>query len=130
MIPHVIKTNECVLKVKFHFQIRIQIGKFANASYPIFTFVYSKPSFIREAIILRFVCHCFISDCSRLVSLSELNISTNDIEELPPSLGLLRHLRTIYADENLLEEIPPEVGFSLYFQIFYFKFKAHLHDCL
>ena len=45
----------------------------------------------------------------RLVSLSELNISANDLEELPPSVGLLRHLRTLYADENFLEEIPVEV---------------------
>ena len=46
--------------------------------------------------------------CCRLVSLSEMNIAANDLEELPPSVGLLRHLRTLYADENFLEEIPPE----------------------
>ena len=37
-----------------------------------------------------------------------MNIAANDLEELPPSVGLLRHLRTLYADENFLEEIPPE----------------------
>ena len=46
----------------------------------------------------------------RLVSLSEMNISANDLEELPPSIGFLRHLRTLYADENFLYEIPPEVS--------------------
>ena len=44
-----------------------------------------------------------------LVSLSEINISANDIEHLPPSIGLLRHLRTLYLDENFLMGIPPEV---------------------
>ena len=48
------------------------------------------------------------SHVCRLVSLSEMNIAANDLEELPPSVGLLRHLRTLYADENFLEEIPPE----------------------
>ena len=40
----------------------------------------------------------------------ELNISANDLEEIPPSIGLLRHLRTLYADENFIIEIPPEVS--------------------
>ena len=53
-------------------------------------------------------CHSFCVFC-RLVSLSELNISTNELEELPPSMGLLRHLRTMYADENYLVDVPPEV---------------------
>ena len=38
-----------------------------------------------------------------------MNISANDLEELPPSIGFLRHLRTLYADENFLYEIPAEV---------------------
>ncbi len=38
-----------------------------------------------------------------------MNISANDLEELPPSIGFLRHLRTLYADENFLYELPPEV---------------------
>lgn len=45
----------------------------------------------------------------RLSSLSELNISMNDLEELPASIGLLRNLRTFYADENLLTFVPAEV---------------------
>jgi Leucine-rich repeat (LRR) protein len=49
-----------------------------------------------------------------MVSLSELNVSGNDLELLPPSIGLLRHLRTFYADENVLSEIPPEVGCFTY----------------
>ena len=48
----------------------------------------------------------------RLVSMSEMNISANDLEELPPSIGFLRHLRTLYADENFLYEIPAEVCIS------------------
>ena len=47
--------------------------------------------------------------------MSELNISANDLQALPASIGLLRNLRTFYADENLLEFLPAEV---LYF---YFK---------
>ena len=46
----------------------------------------------------------------RMSSLSELNVSANDLQDLPPSLGLLRYLRTLYADENLLEYIPAELG--------------------
>ena len=57
----------------------------------------------------------------RLVSLLELNISANDLEEIPPSIGLLRHLRTLYADENFIIEIPPEVSRAvrLYSLLFY-----------
>ena len=54
-----------------------------------------------------------ISDCLliffRLLSLSELNISANDLEDIPASLGLLRNIRTLYADENYLSFIPSEV---------------------
>ncbi len=42
--------------------------------------------------------------------MSELNVSANDLEELPSSIGLLRHVRTLYADENFLLDIPPEVS--------------------
>ena len=52
-----------------------------------------------------FLFYLFIS----MVSLSELNISANDLERLPPSIGLLRHLRTLYADENFIVELPSEV---------------------
>ena len=57
----------------------------------------------------------------RLVSLLELNISANDLEEIPPSIGLLRHLRTLYADENFIIEVPPEVSRAvrLYSLVFY-----------
>lgn len=47
---------------------------------------------------------------SRLVSLSELDVSANDLEEVPPTIGLLRHLRTLIADENFLSDIPCELG--------------------
>lgn len=46
--------------------------------------------------------------CS-LQSLSELNVSCNNLEDLPVTLGLLRNLRTFYADENYLLFIPAEV---------------------
>ena len=46
----------------------------------------------------------------RLVSLSELDVSANDLEEIPPTIGLLRHLRTLIADENFLSDIPCELG--------------------
>ena len=49
------------------------------------------------------------------MSLAELNVSANELEELPPSVGLLRHLRTLYADENFIIEVPPEVGASFAF---------------
>ena len=52
-----------------------------------------------------------------LVSLSELNITANDLEYLPPSIGFLRHLRTLYADENFIYEIPPEVYMIVYIVI-------------
>ena len=55
---------------------------------------------------LLFVCLFF--PCS-LSALSEFNISTNDLVEIPSTIGLLRNLRTMYADENYLEVIPPEV---------------------
>ena len=42
--------------------------------------------------------------------MSELNVSANDLEDFPPSIGFLRQLRTLYADENYLAEIPPEVS--------------------
>ena len=58
----------------------------------------------KMSIVYELVCLC-----CRLVSLSELNCGANDLEELPPSIGLLRHLRTLYADENFLLDIPPEV---------------------
>ena len=45
-----------------------------------------------------------------MISLSELDLSANDLEELPPTLGLLRHLRTLIADENFLADIPAELG--------------------
>lgn len=47
-------------------------------------------------------------NCS-LQSLSELNVSCNNLEDLPVTLGLLRNLRTFYADENYLLFIPSEV---------------------
>jgi len=44
-----------------------------------------------------------------MVSLTELDISSNSLEELPIGVGLLRHLRTLYADDNFLTSLPPEV---------------------
>ena len=46
------------------------------------------------------------------MSLSELNVGTNDLEEIPPSIGLLQHLRMVYADENFIAETPPKVTAS------------------
>ena len=51
------------------------------------------------------------------MSLSELNVGANDLEEIPPSIGLLRHLRTVYADENFIVEIPPEVSALLSYSV-------------
>jgi len=45
----------------------------------------------------------------RLVSLIELDVSSNSLEELPIGVGLLRHLRTLYADDNFLTYLPAEV---------------------
>jgi len=47
-----------------------------------------------------------------LVSLTELDISSNSLEELPIGVGLLRHLRTLYADDNFLTYLPAEVTLS------------------
>lgn len=51
--------------------------------------------------------------CDRLASLSELNVSRNELEQLPASIGCLRHLRTFYADENRFSYLPPEVRLKL-----------------
>lgn len=48
--------------------------------------------------------------CCSLHSLSELNVSANALTELPSSLGLLRYLRTLYADDNELTFLPAEVA--------------------
>lgn len=45
----------------------------------------------------------------RMVSLTELDVSSNSLEELPIGIGLLRHLRTLYADDNFLAYLPAEV---------------------
>ena len=45
----------------------------------------------------------------RMVSLTELDVSSNTLEELPIGIGLLRHLRTLYADDNFLTYLPAEV---------------------
>jgi len=45
----------------------------------------------------------------RMVSLTELDVSSNSLEELPIGIGLLRHLRTLYADDNFLTYLPAEV---------------------
>ena len=45
----------------------------------------------------------------RMVSLTELDVSSNSLEELPIGIGLLRHLRTLYADDNFLSYLPAEV---------------------
>ena len=44
------------------------------------------------------------------MSLTECDVSANDLGELPPTIGLLRHLRTLIADENFLSDIPCELG--------------------
>jgi len=44
-----------------------------------------------------------------MVSLTELDVSSNSLEELPIGIGLLRHLRTLYADDNFLTYLPAEV---------------------
>ena len=44
-----------------------------------------------------------------MVSLTELDVSSNSLEELPIGVGLLRHLRTLYADDNFLTYLPAEV---------------------
>lgn len=63
---------------------------------------------------MRIPIHCLYDRVThrffRLVSLSELDISANDLEEIPPTIGLLRHLRTLIADENFLSDIPCELG--------------------
>ena len=60
---------------------------------------------------MRVLVFATLSVCS-LTSLSELNVSVNDLEELPVSIGLLRNLRTFYADENFLSFVPSEVNHS------------------
>jgi len=48
-----------------------------------------------------------------MVSLTELDVSSNSLEELPIGIGLLRHLRTLYADDNFLTCLPAEVMIAL-----------------
>ena len=52
---------------------------------------------------------CLVSFLLRLVSLTELDVSGNNLEQLPIGVGLLRHLRTLYADDNFLATVPSEV---------------------
>jgi len=44
-----------------------------------------------------------------MASLTELDVSINSLEQLPIGIGLLRHLRTLYADDNFLSHLPAEV---------------------
>lgn len=44
-----------------------------------------------------------------MASLVELNVSANNLEDLPIGIGLLRRLRTFFADDNFLSNIPIEV---------------------
>ena len=51
-----------------------------------------------------------------MVSLTELDVSSNSLQELPIGVGLLRHLRTLYADDNYLSYLPAEVtAFIIFF---------------
>ena len=59
-------------------------------------------------IILSWECGLWVLHCS-MVSLTELDVSSNSLEELPIGVGLLRHLRTLYADDNFLTYLPAEV---------------------
>jgi len=53
-----------------------------------------------------------------MVSLTELDVSSNSLEELPIGVGLLRHLRTLYADDNFLSFLPAEViAFVVHFRL-------------
>ncbi|XP_063057781.1 leucine-rich repeat-containing protein 7 [Engraulis encrasicolus] len=42
--------------------------------------------------------------------LEEFDISCNELESLPPTIGYLVSLRTFAADENFLSELPREIG--------------------
>ncbi|XP_074525079.1 leucine-rich repeat-containing protein 7 isoform X14 [Halichoeres trimaculatus] len=42
--------------------------------------------------------------------LEELDVSCNELECLPPTIGYLHSLRTFAADENFLTELPREIG--------------------
>lgn len=61
--------------------------------------------FAYNGMLMKLNAHIF-----SLVSLTECDVSANDLEELPPTIGLLRHLRTLIADENFLSDIPCELG--------------------
>jgi len=57
----------------------------------------------------------------RMVSLTELDVSSNSLQELPIGVGLLRHLRTLYADDNYLSYLPAEVtAFIMFFCVNWF----------
>jgi len=58
-----------------------------------------------------------------MVSLTELDVSSNSLEELPIGIGLLRHMRTLYADDNFLSYLPAEVTV---FYVHTFVFKSFL----
>jgi erbb2-interacting protein len=45
-----------------------------------------------------------------LINLTELSIQSNGLKYLPPSIGLLRQLHTLYLDDNLLSALPREIG--------------------
>ncbi len=46
----------------------------------------------------------------RLVSLTELVLSRNQITEIPSTIGLMKNLRAFNLDENEVTCLPPDVS--------------------
>jgi len=50
------------------------------------------------------------NDCSRLVTLQILDLSSNQIDKVPPSVAFLVQIVDLNLDDNTIECIPHEVG--------------------
>jgi len=51
-----------------------------------------------------------MSSWSRLTKLTTLYLGGNQLEKLPPEIGLLTELTHLQLDGNQLTELPPEIG--------------------
>jgi len=66
---------------------------------------------LRHLQILHLSCNQLVAlQFEELPSLTELYLSKNRIQTLPPSIGSLSSLKTLCLSQNLLKSLPPELG--------------------